>query len=305
MADINPATLYSTIEQTWIDTYEANLRHALQQQDSKFAAAVMNGTFAGEKRRFTFTGKSKMHEIKTRLEKTNWQDVEFYSRWIFQRTFVDPWILDRNEDVKKMLTDPQSDRLMSAVYAARRKKDEVIIEAFDKTAKGGKNAETNYAFNASTQEIGVQFGGTSNTGLTMKKLHELRARMDEAEVNPNDTQYLAISPRVLQKFLETEREVTGSTDYNTIKALYEGQISHYMGFEIIKSNMLPINEGVRSCFAWTKSAMQLAVSTDIHLLGPVPHPDYNMNNAFEVEMACDAVRLYDECVFRIQCEENA
>ena len=304
MADVNPATLYGTIDQAWIDTYEANLRHELQQQDSKLANAVMNGVFAGEKRRFTFTGKSKMHEVITRLEKTKWQDVEFYSRWIFQRTFTDAWILDRNEDIKKMLTDPQSDRLMSAVYAARRQKDQVIIEAFDKAAKTGKNAETSVNFDASKQELGVMFGGNSNSGLTMKKLHEIRARMDEVEVNPNDTQYFVVSPRVLQKFLETEREVTGSTDYNTIKALYEGQISHFMGFEFIKSNMLPVNDGVRSCFAWCKSAMQLAVSTDIHLLGPVPHPEYNMNNAFEVEMACDAVRLYDECVFRVQCEET-
>lgn len=300
-----PQNLYPTIDQTWIETYEANLRHELQQEDSKFAATVMNGTFAGEKRRFTFTGKSQMHEVKSRLEKTVWQDVEYYARWAFQRTFTDAWMFDRNEDVKKMLTDPQSDRLKSAVFAARRQKDQVIIDAFDAVAKAGKNAEVNVAFDASTQEIGVQFGSSSNTGLTMEKLHELRARMDEAEINPNDTQYITVSPRVLQNFLKTEREVVGSSDYNAIKALYEGEISHFMGFEFIKSNMLPLNEGVRSCFAWTKSSMQLAISTDIHLLGPVPHPDYNMNNAFEVEMALDAVRLYDKCVFRMQCEETA
>jgi hypothetical protein len=297
-----PSELYPTIDQTWIITYEANLRHALQQQDSKFAAAVMSGTMEGEKRRFTYTGKSEMHEVTKRLEKTVWNDVDYYSRWAFMRTFTDAWMFDRNEDVKKMLTDPQSDRLMSAVYAARRKKDEVIIEAFDKVAKTGKNAETEVPFNAEKQEIGVRFNASSNTGLTLDKLHELRARFDESEVNPNDPQFITVSPRVLQDLLKnTELK---SADYNTVKALYEGDVTHFMGFEFIKSNMLPINEGVRSCYAWSKSAMQLAISTEIHLLGPVPHPDYNMNNAFEVEMACDATRLYDDCVFRIQCQEQ-
>ena len=297
-----PQELYPTIDQTWIITYEANLRHALQQQDSKFAVAVMNGTMAGEKRRFTYTGKSEMHEVTKRLEKTVWNDVDYFSRWAFMRTFTDAWIFDRNEDVKKMLTDPQSDRLMSAVYAARRKKDEVIIEAFDKVAKTGKNAEIEVPFNAETQEIGVQFGASSNTGLTLDKLHELRARFDESEVNPNDPQFITVSPRVLQDLLKNTE--LRSTDYNTVKALYEGDVTHFMGFEFIKSNLLPITEGVRSCYAWSKSAMQLAISTEIHLLGPVPHPDYNMNNAFEVEMACDATRLYDDCVFRIQCQEQ-
>ena len=293
----------TTFDQAWINTYETNLRHALQQMDSKLANAVEFGTMEGEKHRFTFIGAAEMHEVIDRMEKTVFQDTKFENRWVFHRFFNHAWMFDRNMDVKKMLTDPQSDKLKSAVAAARRQKDAVIIEAFDKTVRSGKDAEKSVAFDASTQEIGVQFGGSTNSGLTMKKLHELRARMDEAEVDPNAPQYLAISPRVLQKFLETEKEMS-SSEYNSVKALINGDLNHFMGFEWIRTNMLKDTEGVRSCFAWSKPAIKLAVSMDVRLLGPTPHADYNLNDVYLVEMGFDAVRLYDPAVFRIQCDET-
>ena len=93
------------IEQAWIDTYEANIRFALQQNDSKLSDKVTFGTVEGEKKRFTFIGTAAMTERTTKYGKTEFQDISFYNRWIGRRVFDTAFIIDPFEDVEKALTD--------------------------------------------------------------------------------------------------------------------------------------------------------------------------------------------------------
>lgn len=289
------------IEQAWIDTYEMNLRHALQQRDSLFSSRVDFGTVEGAKKRFTWIGAVDMVERKEKLGNTKWQDVDFYSRWIGRRIFDYPYILDKFEDIMKALTDPTSDLLKAAAMAARRQKDKVIVEAFGATAWGGEQANVPHEF-PSANIIDVQLGGSdSNAPLNLAKLRELKARFAEAEVDPLDPLFIAVSPRQLLKLLEDDH-VT-SADFNSVKALVNGSIDEFMGFHFVVYNKLPIASNVRTCWAWAKSAVKLGVSVEIEMNGPVPIPQKNFNPGGEVTMAMDAVRLFDEGVYQLPCAE--
>lgn len=290
------------IEQAHINTYEMNLRHALQQRDSKFASRVDFGTVEGAKKRFTWIGSVEMVERKEKLGNTKWQDVDFWSRWISRRIYDYPYILDQYEDIVKSLTDPTSDLLKAAVMAARRRKDQVIVEAFGATAYTGEDGTVAVPFDTTNQVIDVQLGGNSNNApLNLAKLHELKARMDEADVDEYDPRYIAVSPRQMQELLKTT-EVT-SADYNSVKALVKGEINTFLGFEFVMYNKLPWASNVRTCWAWTKSSVILGVSTELKLNGPVPIPEKNFNPGGEVTMALDATRLYDAAVFQVPCAE--
>lgn len=294
------------IEQAWIDTYEMNLRHALQQRDSKFASRVDFGTVEGAKKRFTWIGSVEMVERKEKLGNTKWQDVDFWSRWISRRIFDYPYLLDEYEDIMKSLTDPTSDLLKAAVMAARRRKDQVIVEAFGATAYTGEDGTTAVPFDTTNQVIDIQTGhpsgSASNQPLNLAKLGELKARMDEADVDEYDPRYIAVSPRQMQELLKTTE--VKSADYNTVKALVKGEVNSFMGFEFVMYNKLPWASNTRTCWAWTKSSMILGVSTELKMNGPVPIPEKNFNPGGEVTMALDATRLCDAAVFQLPCLET-
>ena len=293
------------IEQAWIDTFEMNLRHALQQRDSKFSSRVDFGTVEDAKKRFTWIGAVEMRERKVKLGNTEWQDVDFYSRWVGRRVFDYPYILDKFEDIMKALTDPTSDLLKAATMAARRQKDKVIVEAFGATAWGGEQATVAHEFSAANiidVQTGHPSGSASNQPLNLEKLLELRARFDEAELDETDPIYIAISPRQKKQLLNTTE--VKSADYNTVKALADGKINSFLGFEFVNYNKLPWASNVRTCWAWAKSAVKLGVSVELEMNGPVPIAEKNFNPGGEVTMAMDAVRLYDEAVFQIPCAET-
>lgn len=293
------------IEQVWVDTFEGNLRHALQQKDSILSDKVEFGTVEGEKKRFDFIGLAEMVERKEKYGDTKWQDISFWNRWIGRRVFDYPYILDKFDDIKKSLTDPTSKVVQAGVMAARRRKDRVIIEAFDATAYTGDNGETAVPFDATNYEIGVQFGSAAgspaNQPFNFAKLQELKACFDESELDPDDPRFLTVSPRQIQRLLEDKR--LSSADYNTVKALQAGTIKDYMSFTFVSHNKLPIANNVRFCYAWAKSCMQLGVTVDLEIEGPDKIPTKNYNLGGMVTMAMDAVRLYDAGVFRIACAE--
>ena len=293
------------IEQAHIDTYEMNLRHALQQRDSKFAARVDFGTVEGAKKRFTWIGAVQMVERKEKLGNTKWQDVDFYARWIGRRVFDYPYILDKYEDIVKALTDPTSDLLKAAAMAARRQKDKVIVEAFGATAWGGEQGTVAHEFDTEHRVIDIQtghpVGSATNQPLNLEKLLELKARMDEADLDELDPRYIAVSPRQMKSLLNTTE--VKSADYNTIKALVNGTLNNFLGFEFVSYNDLPIASNVRTCWAWTRSSVILGVSTEIEMNGPTPIAEKNFNPGGEVTMALDAVRLYDEGVYQLPCAE--
>ncbi len=286
--------------QAYVDIYEQNLRHALQQHQSILSPTVSVGTMTGKKKRFTYIGAAEMDERTDKNGNTKWASQDFYSRWVSRRIFDRAVLIDEYDDVESALTDPTGDLVQSAIMAANRRKDNVIVEAVTASAWTGENATEEVKF-SENNIIDIRTGGSNeNVSLNLAKLKELAARMDDGDVAPENRYFIA-STRQIHALLNDDH-VT-SADYNTVKALVSGTIDTFMGFKFIVFNRLPIVEGIRSCFAWQKECMQLAISTDIKVKGPVPIPEKHFQNGLEVTLACDAVRLYDAGVFQIPCAE--
>ena len=54
-----------------------------------------------------------------------------------------------------------------------------------------------------------------------------------------------------------------SADYNSIKALVQGDIDTFMGFKFLRSERLNLASTQRKCFAFTKGAMGLGIGKDV------------------------------------------
>ena len=163
-----------------------------------------------------------------------------------------------DQDKLRMLIDPTSPYAMNGAYALGRAMDDVIITAALGASLTGENGSTSTPFDTSNQQIAV--GGT---GLTVAKLRTARKILLTNEVDvAMDPLYIAVTAVQMDNLLGTT-EVT-SSDYNSVKALVQGNVDTFLGFKFIHCERLGVDgSGDRRCIAWAKSGMHLGMWNDI------------------------------------------
>ena len=112
--------------------------------------------------------------------------------------------------------------------------------------------------------VGTDVGGVG-TSLNVAKLRRASRFLNDRGVSMSG-RHIAVSAQGLEDLLG-ETEAT-SADYNTVRALVQGEIDTFVGFKfhIIESREeggLPKPASVRDCFAWHMDGIGLAIGKDI------------------------------------------
>ncbi len=213
-------------------------------------------------------------------------------------------------DFKKLADNdaPVSKTIESLRAAAGRCMDSVMINAFLGTNYSGENGTTSVAFdeNQIIAEDFVESGTAVDSNLTVSKLRQTLSMMYKAEAWSDerraygDELVLACTSSQINSLLK-EPEVS-SFDYNTVRALAEGKIDSFMGFKIIRTEQLPVTDGVRSCLAWVKSRAQFGIWDDFKVKLTV-RDDLDEALQIRAKFACGACRLQEEAFVQINCAE--
>lgn len=198
-------------------------------------------------------------------------------------------------DRLRILYEPTGPYAQNAVMAFNRAKDKVIIDAAFADANAGKSGEITVAFPA-TQEVDL------GAGLTLDALIKTRELFWKNEVDETLPLYMAVTSFQLGELLRTTE--VQSADYNSVKALVQGEINTFMGFEFIRVEMLPWEGGVRSCLAWAKDGLLLAMAEDIKVKVS-ERDDKNYSTQVYVEMDLGATRMEEVKVVKVKCAEAA
>jgi hypothetical protein len=133
--------------------------------------------------------------------------------------------------------------------------DDEIIAAAIGSANTGETGSTSTSMLAANQ---IANGGTD---LTVAKLRTAKKRLDLESVDPSIPRYIAVGPEQIDALLG-DTNVT-SSDFNTVKALVQGEIDTFMGFKFITTNRLSKSGNIRSCFAWAEDGVALAIGKDV------------------------------------------
>jgi hypothetical protein len=185
-----------------------------------------------------------------------------------------------------------------------RKMDDLILEAAFGTAYTGKTGATTVNFD-SNMVIALDYvesGSTADSGLTIGKLRRAKELLDSQENDPDEARYIAVTAKQVTDLLRTT-EVT-SVDYNTVKALVEGKIDSFMGFNFIRTQRVPTEATAthRRCPAWVQSGLLLAISYEI---GVDIGPRRDKRNAIQVyvTMGLGATRMNELKIVEVKCHE--
>ena len=286
------------ITTAFVEQYSSNVTMLAQQMGSKLRPAVDVETIRGKNGFFDQIGATAAVARTTRHGSTPQVDTPHSRRRV---TLADYEWADLIDDLDKvrMLIDPTSAYAKAAAAAMGRSMDDVII-----TALGG-SADTGVAGGTAVALPSSQKTSTANQtdGLTVAKLLSAKFILDNNDVDPSIKRYLVCGPKQIQDLLNTTE--VKSSDFNTVKALAQGDINSFMGFNFIMSTRLNFdatNTDDRLCFAFTEDAVKLAIGSDVKARIDERN-DKSYATQVYYSMAIGATRMEEEKVVQIPCNE--
>lgn len=173
--------------------------------------------------------------------------------------------------------------------AIGRRQDQLILDAL--TASSGTSVSNDI--------------GGSDTNMNVAKLREAAKTLNANNV-PMDGRHIIIHANSLASLL-SETAVT-SSDFNTVKALVQGEINTFLGFQFhvlgdrTEGGLIKDGSNDRTCFAFHKDAIGLAE-------GIAPKTEINYvpeKTSFLVAsmFSAGAVAIDDEGIVKIICRES-
>ena len=202
--------------------------------------------------------------------------------------YHDNRLLDRGDELRS-ISDPKSSYTIAAARSLGRKIDDVIIAAALGTSNTG---ETGSGTAATPSTVSV-----TADSLSLKNVAAAKLALDDADVEEED-RYLVINPTLLSSALQEEK--MSSADYAVVKALVNGDINTFMGFNWITSTRLSQQSGLVG-LVYQKYAMCLAMAAQ-PLVRTDERKDLSYSWQIYYELNVGAVRLEEDRIRQLRHE---
>jgi|TARA_R100000149_G_scaffold61367_1_gene30744 hypothetical protein len=282
----------------FVQQYSANVQMLSQQMGSRLRDAVRVENVVGKNAFIDQIGSATAALRTSRHADTPQMDTPHDRRRLSLADYEYADLVD-DQDKVRMLIDPTSSYARAAAAAMGRAMDDVIITAATGTANTGETGSGSASLDATANSVG---SASSNDGLTLAKLREAKRKMDLNDVDPSIPRYIAVGPKQIEDLLG-DTTVT-SSDFNTVKALVQGELDTFMGFQFIMSNRLSVDSNdIRKCFAWAEDGLTLGIGKDISA-----RIDERADKGYATQvyycMSIGAVRMEEDKVVQIFCDET-
>ena len=288
----------SQVTTAFVQQYSANVQMLSQQMGSRLRDAVRIENVVGKNAFIDQIGKATAQLRTSRHADTPQLDTPHARRRLSLASYEYADLID-DQDKVRMLIDPTSFYAQAAAAAVGRAMDDVIITAALGTASTGETGSGSATLDATNNMVG---SASSNDGLTIAKLLEAKRKLDLNDVDPSIPRYIAVGPKQIEDLLGTT-QVT-SSDFNTVKALAQGDVNSFLGFEFIMTNRLDVDSNdIRSCFAWAEDGLTLGIGKDVSA-----RIDERNDKGYATQvyycMDIGAVRMEESKVVKIFCDET-
>ncbi len=300
----------------FVQQYNANVTMLSQQQGSRLESKVRNESQKGKAQFFDRIGNVSASLRTGRHASTPQTDTPHSRRMVTLNDYEWADLVD-DQDKIRMLNDPSSEYALAAAWAFGRSKDDVIISAALGNAYGGEAGATS-VIHPYSQKYAAN-DGSAFSDLNITTLRAVKKMMDAQEVMGK--RYIACTSSQISALLGLT-QVT-SADYNGVKALVQGEVNSFMGFEFIRIERLNLTSvatatattGVtaasgltaltgtnRACFAWADQGILLSKGEDfVTKMSERDDKGYAMQ--VYARMSIGATRMEEVQVVEIVCKE--
>ena len=282
------------ITTAFVNQFSANVQMLSQQMGSLLRNAVDTESVNGEKAFFDQVGQAAAVLRTSRHQDTPLVETPHTRRMVTMADYEYADLIDDSDKVR-LLVDPTSTYSRAAAAAMGRAMDDVIITAALGSSQTGKDGSTTTALPAG-QKI-----AHGSAGLTIAKLVSAKELLDAASVDPSIPRHIIVSPKQVSDLLNNT--TVTSSDFNTVKALAQGEINSFVGFNFIVSNRLNTDSNSdRQVIAFAQDGMKLAVGKE-----PAARIDERADKSYSTQVyycqTIGATRMEEEKVVEIACNE--
>lgn len=241
------------LTQAAVTEFDNEVKHEYQGMKTLRDCVTVRTGVTGEAYKFTRMGKGLANQKASQADVTP-MDIDHQR----QTANLENWNAPEYTDIfdqAEVNFDERQELAQTIAKAIGRREDQIIIDAMA--------AVTFAATNDQDPNTGRDITLAGN--FSLDALRQSAAHLDDIEAESSD-RYMCIRALALQKLLE-DTEVT-SSDYNTVKALVNGDLDTYVGFKIKKMGTraeggLPGADTARNAFAWHKAAIGIAIGIDM------------------------------------------
>lgn len=310
----------SEITTAFVQQYNANAFHLSQQKGSLLQDAVRRETQKGKSQFFDRIGSVSAVLRVGRHSSTPQIDTPHSRRMVTMADYEWADLVD-DQDKIRMLIDPASEYAMAAAWAFGRSKDDVIIASAFAAAAGGETGSSSVSHPNNKKYAAND--GTGFTNLNVTTLRAIRRILRQGEVSPDIPLYACVQASQIESLLG-QTEVT-SSDYNSVKALVQGDIDTFMGFKFIDCERLSdlstrtisaspttgaVGSGTsiatssyRSCIFWAKDGLLLSTGEDLTTkMSERDDKGYSMQ--VYARMSIGGTRMEEPKVIEVACKES-
>ncbi len=236
-----------------VTEFDSEVKHEYQGMKTLRECVTVRTGVVGEAYKFTRMGKGLANQKASQADVTP-MDIA-HDR---QTANLDNWNAPEYTDIfdqAEVNFDEKTELAQTIAKAIGRREDQIIID----TMAGVTYAATN----DQNPDTGRSFTAAGN--FTLAEMRSAAGHLDDIEADSSD-RFIVVRALALQNLLE-ETEVT-SSDFNTVKALVNGDLDTYMGFKIKKIGTrveggLPGAAAARKAFAWHKASIGIAIGIDL------------------------------------------
>lgn len=230
-------------------------------------------------------------------------------------------LIDKLDRVR-LLINPDSAYVQTAIAYLNRKKDDIFIAAALGNARSGDDGETLTALPNSQRVIAMTEGLVALSDLNVATLTRVSRVFDDADVEEDIMRHFAFTGSQKQAMLNQTKAT--SADYASVKALVEGRIDSFMGFNFTRSERIPVTAAIiaydastgivggaadanlaanaRRCFAWAEDGMLSSVGKDI-TARVSERDDKKYSTQIYVCQSVGAVRMEEDKMVEVLCTE--
>jgi hypothetical protein len=314
---------YSTAN-FFVDEFHDDLYHVCQQKESRLAGTVRTeyGLIAAEDKAFDMMDEFELQEKTGRSPETPTLDPSTQRRWVTTTPYHQSVRYDKDDDLSIKL-DLTGDFVTAFVRGVNRKKDDIIIAAFEAATTSGRRAGSTITWasqDGNTKYTALNTGRTiahdtstgnasaSDTGMTTEKIELALEYFSNNEVDDSIPIWCVISPRQATNLFGQEEYV--NVDYNDAKPLTVGRLlGNWMGVNWVStpkivlgsSNDVDSDTAVYECWCWAQDGMILGVADELTIeIDRLPTYSYAQQVYVHMNMGC--MRFDEDKVIKIECQ---
>ena len=309
-----------------VDMFSANVMHLAQQEESRLWEYCRQESQEGESEFYDRIGLATAKKKQGRHSNVEYDDIPHSRRMNVTEDFYASDLVDK-EDKLRTIMNIENEYTVAIASALGRQMDEEIIDAALGTAYSGKKGTVAVPFPDEQCVIAHDGAATTGLGLNTRTLRAVRKKFKQSnavKAKAKQKQIFAFAAQQADDLLGTT-EVTNA-DYNSVKALVDGETDTFMGFKFVELELMPFNATAvtydiatgavdgggagtltigenRECFAFTpKKAILAAMPAKVNgRISEIPEKHYS--HQVYGNLSFGGVRMEEVQVIKIYCKE--